>query len=141
MLTRTIKRHDISNELFDHFFTNPFTSDERWDFIEDFFLGATNEELFEQFPKKNNRNHIDIIKYITNNIEHTEHKIAKIQKSNSLGDFPPREDGQYFDENLLTIEDRTMSIEKWIIADPVSLDMVRRKYRFKLTIITFLYII
>lgn len=133
LLTRTVKRHEISNEIFDHFFTNTFTSKERWDYIEEFFLGATNEELFEQFPEYDDRNHVDIIKYIVNNVEHVEHKILDAQKCGSLGNFPPREGEQYFKENLLTIEDRTLSVEKWVNTDPVSFDMVRRKFKLKLT--------
>lgn len=133
LLTRTAKRHEISNEIFDHFFTNIFTSEERWNYIEEFFLGATNEELFEQFPENDDRNHVDIIKYITSNVEHIEHKKAETSKGGTLGNFPPRENEQYFKENLLTIEDRTMSVEKWVNTDPVSFDIVRRKYKFKLT--------
>ena len=133
LLTRTAKRHEISNEIFDHFFTNTFTSDERWDYIEEFFLGATNEELFEQFPEKDDRNHTDIIKYIVDNVKHIEHKKGESKKDGSLGDFPPREGDQYFKENLLTIEGRTMSVEKWVNADPVSFDMVRRKYHLKIS--------
>lgn len=132
LLTRTAKRHEISNEIFDHFFTNTFTSKERWDFIEEFFLGATNEELFEQFPEYDSRNHVDIIKYITDNVEMAEHKKNDTQEGITVGNFPPREEGQYFKNNLLTIEDRTMSVEQWIIKDPVSLDVVRRKYKLLL---------
>ena len=133
LLTRTAKRHDISNEIFDHFFTNTLTSDERWNYIEEFFLGATNEELFEQFPENNDRNHVDIINYIVNNVMHIEHKKGEAKKGGSLGIFPPRGGEQYFKENLLTIDDRTMSVAKWVKTDPVSFDMVRRKYRFRLT--------
>ena len=133
LLTRTAKRHDISNEIFDHFFTNTFTSKERWDYIEEFFLGATNEELFEQFPEYDDRNHVDIIKYIVDNVEHVEHKKIDVPSGGSFGNFPPREGDQYFKENLLTIEDRTMSVEKWVNTDPVSFDIVRRKFKLKLT--------
>ena len=131
-MTRTAKRHSISNEIFDHFFTNTFTSEERWDYIEEFFLGATNEELFEQFPEYDDRNHVDIIKYIVDNVKHVEHKKVDTRSGGSLGSFPPREGKQYFKENLLTIDDRTMKIEKWINADPVSFDIARRKFKLKL---------
>lgn len=133
LLTRTAKRHEISNEIFDHFFTNTFTSDERWNYIEEFFLGATNEELFEQFPEKDDRNHTDIIKYIVDNVKHLEHKKVEAKKGGTLTNFPPRPEEQYFKESLLSIEDRTMSVEKWVNTDPVSFDMTRRKYRLKLT--------
>lgn len=132
LLTRTAKRHEISNEIFDHFFTNTFSSEERWDYIEEFFLGATNEELFEQFPAKDNRNHVDIISYISENIKAAEHSVKEVSEDGELQHFPPREDGQYFKQNLLTIEGRTLTISKWIITDPVSFDIVRRKYKIKI---------
>ena len=133
LLTRTAKRHEISNEIFDHFFTNTFTSKERWDYIEEFFLGATNEELFEQFPEYDDRNHVDIIEYIVDNVKHVEHQKVDAEDGGSLGGFPPREGEQYFKENLLTIEDRTMNVERWVNTDPVSFDLVRRKFKLKLT--------
>ena len=129
LLTRTAKRHEISNEIFDHFFTNTFTSDERWDYIEEFFLGATNEELFEQFPENDDRNHVDIIDYISDNIEHIQHERQDVIQGSVLEKFPPREDQFYFKDNLLTIEGRTLSVEQWIVNEPVPFDMVRRKYK------------
>ena len=129
LLSRTAKRHEISNEIFDHFFTNTFSSDERWDYIEEFFLGATNEELFEQFPENDSRNHVDIIEYIIENAEELKHEKRDVTKAEVLGKFPVREGAFYANDNLLTIEGRTMPIEKWIIRDPVSLDIVRRKHK------------
>ena len=137
LLTRTAKRHEISNEIFDHFFTNTFSSEERWDYIEEFFLGATNEELFEQFPEKNDRNHVDIINYIAANVEDIQHQIQEAGEEGGLENFPPREEAQYYQQNLLTIEGRTLSVAKWITEDPVSFDIVRRKYKLKLQKDTF----
>lgn len=133
LLSRTAKRHEISNEIFDHFFTNTFTSDERWDYIEEFFLGATNEELFEQFPENYGRNHIDIVNYIVNNADYVQHKQKDITKEEVLGQFPVREGGFYANEHLLTIEGRTLPISKWVLDDPVNLDIVRRKHKICFT--------
>lgn len=132
LLTRTAKRHEISSEIFDHFFTNTFSSEERWNYIEEFFLGATNEELFEQFPENDDRNHINIIDYIADNVKHIQHQKQDVGRSGILDKFPPREEEFYFKENLLTIEDRTLPVEKWILTDPVSFDKARRKYKLKL---------
>ncbi len=129
LLRRTIKRHEISNEIFDHFFTNTFSSKERWDFIEEFFLGATNEELFEQFPQTPERNHVDIIDYIAKNSQSISHDRIASERGSHLGDFPPRVDEKYFSDNLLTIEGRTLPVSKWLSEDPVNLDIVRKKYK------------
>ena len=123
---RIRREHTISHALFDHFFTNTFTSDERWDFIEDFFLGATNEELFEKYPENAERNHVGIVKYIVDNIEHVEH-----QETDDAA-FPPKEDEFYLPESLLTIDGRTMQVTDWMNIDPVSLDKVRRKFNLRI---------
>ncbi len=47
-----------------------------------------------------------------------------------MAEFPPRTDEFYSMESLLTIEGRTMNVEKWILEDPVSFDIVRRKHNF-----------
>lgn len=36
LLSKTLERHYLSNQIFDHFFLRSFTNSERWDFIEDF---------------------------------------------------------------------------------------------------------
>lgn len=134
LLNRTIKRHEISNEIFDYFFTNSLTNKDRWDFIEEFFLGATNEELFEQFPESANRNHVDIIKYIVDNAGRLEQERKEVVKNKeSFTDFPPRKDGWYDRNNILTIENRTMTVGNWIITDPVSLDETCRKNNLRLS--------
>ena len=132
LLTRTTKRHEISSEIFDHFFTNTFTSDERWNFIEDFFLGATNEELFEKYTESEDRNYTDIVKYIVDNIEYVKHERIEPEKGTGFGTFPPRKGEKYYKDNLLTIEGRTMQVIEWLNQDPVSLDMIRRKFKLSL---------
>lgn len=127
LLANIEKRHESSSEIFDHFFLHSFDNTERWNFIEDFFLGDSNDELFEKYPGKE-RNHVDIITYIRS---HMNQGISEIgddkRKSNSLA-FPPREGGKYYENNLITIDNVTRSIGKWIKEDPVQLDKTRRKY-------------
>ena len=38
-------KFDLSENIFTHFFTTPFTNKQRWDYIESYFLGASFEEL------------------------------------------------------------------------------------------------
>lgn len=131
LLARTAKKHEISNEIFDHFFTNTFTSEERWNYIEDFFLGASNEELFDRFPENDDRNHVNIIDYIVDNVEDIQHHQVDADNSVYQENFPPRENGFYGKENLLSIDGRTLTVEKWISSDPVSFDIIRRKKGLK----------
>lgn len=129
LLERTTGRHEISCEIFDHFFTSSFTSEERWNYIEDFFLGATNEELFEKYPETGERNHVDIVQYIVDNVEHVQHVEGEADKVGPVTEFPPREGKTYFKDNLLTIEGRTMKTSEWIAMDPVTFDKARRKFK------------
>lgn len=48
LLTSTLQKHDISSQIFDHFFLNYFTNAERWDYIEDFFLGMDVDSLIKK---------------------------------------------------------------------------------------------
>ena len=49
LLHKTLERHKLSNQIFDHFFLRSFTNKERWNFIEDFFLGSDVDELLEKY--------------------------------------------------------------------------------------------
>ena len=129
LLARTAKRHEISCEIFDHFFTSAFSSEQRWNYIEDFFLGATNEDLFERYPETGERNHVDIVRYIADNVEYVRQQGDGTGGDVALADFPPREGGKYFRDNMLTIEGRTMDTEDWVNKDPVTFDRVRRQFK------------
>ena len=63
LLSKTLERHDLSNQIFDHFFLRSFSNAERWDFIEDFFLGSDVDSLLEKY-KGGVANNIDIIEYL-----------------------------------------------------------------------------
>lgn len=64
LLTKTLERHYISNRIFDHFFLNNFSNEDRWNFIEDYFLGADIDTLINEYPvgDKNNLNIIEHLK-------------------------------------------------------------------------------
>jgi RecQ family ATP-dependent DNA helicase len=64
LLHKTLERHKLSNQIFDHFFLRSFSNNERWNFIEDFFLGADVDELLENYKggESNNVDIIDILK-------------------------------------------------------------------------------
>jgi ATP-dependent DNA helicase RecQ len=67
LLTKTLERHFLSNQIFDHFFLRSFSNSERWDFIEDFFLGSDVDTLLEKH-KGGDVNNIDIIEYLKKKI-------------------------------------------------------------------------
>ena len=131
LLTNIEKRYKSSTEIFDHFFLHSFNNVERWNFIEDFFLGESNDDLFQKYPG-GEKNHVDIISYLRS------HKNEPVTNNPSLyheqkisTTFPPQEGKYYEGRNLITIDGVTRSIDKWILEDPVELDKTRRK--FKLT--------
>lgn len=52
LFDKTQEKHTVSTEILNHFFTHSFSNEERWNFIEDFFLGENNEELMRKYPGK-----------------------------------------------------------------------------------------
>ena len=131
-LLRTIEnRHKISSEIFDHFFLKSFDNQQRWDFIEDFFLGEANDELFSKYPG-GERNHVDIVSYIK---ERADHLIDEEEESEStqegISTFAPREGQTYYDNSMLTIDGVTKKLIRWISDDPVALDKVRREFNLR----------
>lgn len=60
LLNKTLERHYLSNQIFDHFFLRSFSNLERWNFIEDFFLGSDVDSLIEKY-NGGEANKIDII--------------------------------------------------------------------------------
>lgn len=50
LFNKTQEKHTVSTQILNHFFTHSFSNEERWNFIEDFFLGENNEELMRKYP-------------------------------------------------------------------------------------------
>lgn len=133
LLTNIEKRYKSSTEIFDHFFLHSFSNDERWDFIEDFFLGESNDELFQKYPG-GERNHMDIISYLHNHKNQLDtNDLVQNHDQKPSSTFPPRQGGYYEGRNLITIDGVTRSVDKWILEDPVELDKIRRKFELTLS--------
>ncbi len=64
LLEKTLERHSLSNQIFDHFFLRGFTNEERWNFIEDFFLGSDVDILIDKYKggDVDNANILEILK-------------------------------------------------------------------------------
>lgn len=113
-------RHKTSCEIFEHFFLNYMNNDRRWDLIEDFFLGKSNEELIERYPGST-QNHIDIVSYLKENVTSNEESVVSQNTNNVIEGFLPRKGGYYMPDSLLTIGNKTMKITQWVTGNPVLL--------------------
>lgn len=124
LLRKTSHRHETSSELFDHFFLHSFKDEERWDFIEDYFLGMSNDELIQKYPG-GSPNHIDIVKYLERNAQSVNDVDECLpDEYTQLNIYPPRQGEWYGRDRLLTIDNRTLKISQWITKDPVALDKI-----------------
>jgi RecQ family ATP-dependent DNA helicase len=135
LLTKTLERHYLSNQIFDHFFLRSFTNSERWNFIEDFFLGSDVDSLLDNY-KGGEANNIDIIEYLKKK-ELTKIEVEKDSVNNSnIHIFHPDLERIYYLDNLLTIEIetsiRTLRISEWLHEDPKIFDKTRRKHNIKI---------
>ena len=121
LLTKTLDRHYISNQIFDHFFLRSFTNEERWDFIEEFFLGSDIDRLLDTY-KGEDANNINIIEFLKKNSIPLNTEPKNIDSKNNIHTFTPKKDTFYRDGDLLTINNRevvnTMKIIEWITNDP-----------------------
>lgn len=113
-------RHRSSCAIFEHFFTRYFNNKTRWDMIEDFFLGASTDDLISNY-EGGVQNRTDIIKYISDNITFLESNESPLNSQDNVHAFEIRDGGYYNANNYLTIENRTLSIERWLSEDPVLL--------------------
>ncbi len=135
LLTSTLQKHDISSQIFDHFFLNNFTNTERWDYIEDFFLGMDVDSLIRKYSG-GNTNSLDIIEELKKKVKKNTVNRSKELNSNPNIFFPVA--GKiYYDNDLLTIKDedkhvRTMHVSDWVIKEPVLLHKTIKKNKIRL---------
>lgn len=136
LLEKTLERHYLSNQIFDHFFLNDFENDVRWNFIEDFFLGEDIDNLFSNY-QSNTQNDIDIIDYLKKSANKTNIEVINESKEDSnIHIFTANSETYYKMDNLLTIENgnsqETMKVSEWLNHNPVAFDMERKKYNFSI---------
>ena len=113
-------RHRSSCQIFEHFFTRYLDNENRWDMIEDFFLGASTDDLLAKY-EGGTRNRVDILKYIADNINLYQESSKEKSNLEYLQEFKIRPGGYYTPDNLLTLGQRTMKLCKWVTEDPVLL--------------------
>lgn len=135
LLSKTLERHHLSNQIFDHFFLRSFSNDERWDFIEDFFLGSDVDILLDKH-KGGEANNLNIIEFLDNNSTPIRTEATELDEKNNIHIFHPNSESFYNSTNLLTIDNeqgiRTMKISEWLVEDPVSLHTIFQKHKFKI---------
>ncbi|RCW36791.1 DEAD/DEAH box helicase [Marinilabilia salmonicolor] len=136
LLSKTLERHYLSNQIFDHFFLRSFTNEERWNFIEDFFLGSDVDILLDEY-KGGAANNVDIIDTLKQ--KHLIHRNSKPDQNddNNINIFHPSPEKWYSLRDLITINthsgQRTMKVSKWLTEDPVTFDLTRKKLSLKVT--------
>ncbi len=135
LLSKTLERHHLSNQIFDHFFLRSFSNEERWDFVEDFFLGSDVDILLDKH-KGGEANNINIIEYLNNNSTPIKAEATLFEKKNNIHIFQPNSESFYNSSSLLTIDNeqgtRTMKISDWIVEDPVSFHTIFQKHKLKI---------
>jgi ATP-dependent DNA helicase RecQ len=135
LLSKTLERHHLSNQIFDHFFLRSFSNDERWDFVEDFFLGSDVDVLLDKH-KGGDANKLNIIEFLNNKSTPIKSEAIDLDERNNIHIFLPNSETFYNSSNLLTIENekgpKTMKISDWLIDDPVALDKVRKEFKLKI---------
>ncbi len=135
LLQKTLQKFDVSNKIFDYFFCRRFSNDERWDFIEDFFLGADNDDLEKNYLGEDVANDVDLLYYVQT-IQPLEPENSDEPDDNDcMNLFHPNSEIWYDRNSMLTIETnevkKTLKISEWIEKDPVLLDKVKTEYHLK----------
>lgn len=97
--------------------------------IEDFFLGMSNDELFEKYPGKM-VNHIDILEYLKSNKSFVPESVISGNSGNGHHEtlFLPRKKEFFYRDNMLTIGHQTKPVKKWLVDDPVALHRIIEEY-------------
>jgi ATP-dependent DNA helicase RecQ len=137
LLEKTLERHYLSNQIFDHFFLKGFENTERWNFIEDFFLGEDIDTLMENY-QSNQPNDVHVINYVKEHVRQP--KVNNDKKNNdkdsNIHIFKANSETYYNMDNLLTIEidgkKETMKVSLWLNHNPVAFDIEKRKHQFSI---------
>jgi len=123
LFEKTQEKHTVSTEIMNHFFTRSFSNQERWNFIEDFFLGENNEELIMKYPGQD-ITRVDVIDELSKKEVQISSKGISSQTGNIEMQYPPRA-GKYSQKDHLTLEvdgkNVTHTIKEWIALDPLTL--------------------
>lgn len=133
LLEKTRMKHDVSNQIFDHFFQKNLSDAERWDFIEDFFLGTNIDDLLEKYPGSGELNDVDLIKTISK-LEAVEQ--VSVKRTTSRQTRVQSEPGWYHLEDTVTLEWKgkltSKRVSQWITDDPLNFHKAATLSKIKL---------
>jgi len=138
ILNRTLERHTLSNNIFDFFFKHSYNNEQRWSFIEDYFLGDDINILFEKYNTESS-NKLNIAEYLKENVAlplSDIKVIEEVEEDNNIHVFEADTSVFYGRGNLLTITTdkglETMKISKWLEYNPLALEMERKKHNLQM---------
>ncbi len=129
LLDRTLQRHELSMDIFNHFFLRDFSNRARWNYIEDFFLGSSIDTLIDKYQGKildpnKNKDIPSLLSGQDRPIDNTTPK-KKITDLNTVHKFEFVERRYYAGNNLLTLKTdkgvRTCTISEWVVRNPTLL--------------------
>lgn len=123
---KTKDKHEISSELMNHFFTRHFTNEERWNFIEDFFLGSSLDELVSKYPGKDPKS-IDLLEALSKKTVQKMDINEHADVAHGKMTYPPRS-GTYTFKDHLTIGEETRTIKGWVEEDSLSLHQLAKDH-------------
>lgn len=138
LLKRTVSKHHTSNNILNHFFETDISDTERWDFIEDYFLGEDVEDLLKNYCGDDTPE-IDIVEVLKKNIIPTTEKENDKQSGNenSYIIFEPDPEQFYTHENFITFLEndmnKTLRISQWLRQNPVLLHRNIKALELKMT--------
>jgi RecQ family ATP-dependent DNA helicase len=132
ILESVMRRHQSSCQIFEHFFSRYFSNKQRWDLIEDFFLGMSTDDLLINY-EGGPQNHVDIVDYIAKNRHVVDHGNAAEDRSAYMHEFEPKDNSYYSASSVLTIDAKTQSISQWMSDDPVLLHRTVVQHHLYLT--------
>ena len=134
LLQKTLQKFEVSNQIFDYFFCRKFSNEERWCFIEDFFLGADNDDLEKRYTGANVSNDVNLLEFLRT-IKPEQTTNSDSEDNENLNFFLPNPNVWYTQSTLLTIEtDKgkvTHKISEWLKKDPFLLEKVKTDYNLK----------
>jgi RecQ family ATP-dependent DNA helicase len=135
LLSKTLERYSLSNQIFDHFFLRSFSNSDRWNFIEDFFLGMDVDALINKYPGGDSNN-VDVIEELKKKEFEIQDFVETDETDAYLHIFQPMAGRYYKLSDRLTLSENdkstTLTISKWLSEDPVSLDEAIGEYNIKI---------
>jgi ATP-dependent DNA helicase RecQ len=130
------RRHHVSVDIFKHFFLRDMTDDERWNFVEDYFLGKEVDDLLEHFPGADPEPVNDVVALLPQHVTQAAPVASPAPSGAGFMSFPPMPARKYSGKDLLTLnvgnDPVTKTITQWIQDNPILLAEARDAFQLHL---------